>query len=172
VKVYDFKDQSICDIGSGAGFPGIPLKIIFPELKLTIIDSLKKRIDFLELLAKELNLEMTCVHARAEEYIKYKREKFDVVFARAVAKLNILSELCIPYVKVGGFFISFKGGDVVNEVKQSMQAFEKLGASLDNVVTYQLPDKMGERSLVKVIKIKASNQTYPRIFGKIKKLPL
>ncbi|XMB67764.1 16S rRNA (guanine(527)-N(7))-methyltransferase RsmG [Mycoplasmatota bacterium zrk1] len=172
LKVYNFRNELICDIGSGAGFPGIPLKIVYPEISLTIVDSLRKRIDFLNMLSSELNLNVNAVHARAEDYIKFNREKFDVVFARAVARLNILSELCIPYVKVGGYFIALKGSSAIDEVRSSVIAFKELGADLDKVINYQLPSGLGERALVKVKKKRTTNKKYPRSFGKIKKLPL
>ena len=172
VKALDFSDEMICDIGSGAGFPGIPLKIVYPDIKLTIVDSLNKRIKFLDYLCDELDIEVNNVHARAEEYIKKNREKFDVVFARAVAKLNILSELCIPYVKREGFFVALKGSSVDEEVKESKRAFNKLGAELEEVVKYVLPNNQGERALVKIRKVKNTKTSYPRSFGKIKKLPL
>ncbi|XMB86500.1 16S rRNA (guanine(527)-N(7))-methyltransferase RsmG [Mycoplasmatota bacterium WC44] len=172
VKTHNFKDEKICDIGSGAGFPGIPLKIIYPEIDLTIIDSLNKRIKFLDLLCSELGIEANCVHARAEEYVLDKRETYDIAFARAVAKLNVLSELCIPYVKKNGYFIALKGANVSEEVNESKPAFKKLGSTLESVVEYQLPDSSGERGLVKIKKISSTNKKYPRIFGKIKKNPL
>lgn len=170
-KALDFSDQKICDIGSGAGFPGIPLKILYPELELTIIDALNKRIKFLDLLCDALDIESNNVHARAEEYIKEKRESYDVVFARAVARLNILSELCIPYVKMNGYFLALKGSDT-SEVVEGEKAIKILGGSIEEVITYVLPFDMGERNIVKVKKVKNTKNKYPRAFGKIKKMPL
>ncbi len=170
-KAIDFRDQSICDIGSGAGFPGIPLKILYPELKLTIIDALNKRITFLDLLCDALEIESNNVHARAEEYIKEKRESFDIVFARAVARLNILCELCIPYVKLNGYFLALKGNNE-DEIQEGKKAISLLGGTIEEVIAYSLPEDMGERSILKVKKTKNTKHKYPRAFGKIKKLPL
>ena len=171
IKAIDFSNQSICDIGSGAGFPGIPLKIIYPELKLTIVDATNKRIKFLDLLCSELDIEVNNVHARAEEYIKKNRESFDVVFARAVARLNILSELCIPFVKFKGYFIALKGTNS-EEITEGISAIETLGGKVSEVINYELPEMMGKRAIVKVQKIKNTNHKYPRLFGQIKKMPL
>jgi 16S rRNA (guanine527-N7)-methyltransferase len=171
IKAIDFSNQSICDIGSGAGFPGIPLKIIYPNLDLTIVDALNKRIKFLDLICDELGIEANNVHARAEEYIKDKREYFDVVFARAVARLNILSELCIPFVKINGYFVALKGSNR-DEIKDAGMAISKLGGTIEDVINYSLPFNMGERNIVKVRKKQKTKQKYPRNFGKIKKMPL
>lgn len=171
IKAIDFSNQSICDIGSGAGFPGIPLKIIYPDLDLTIVDALNKRIKFLDLICDELGIEANNVHARAEEYIKDKREYFDVVFARAVARLNILSELCIPFVKINGYFVALKGSNR-DEIKDAGMAISKLGGTIEDVINYSLPFDMGERNIVKVRKKQKTKQKYPRNFGKIKKMPL
>jgi len=171
VKAFDFSNESICDIGSGAGFPGIPLKIMYPELKLTIVDALNKRIKFLDHLCDELGIESNNVHARAEDYIKENRESFDVVFARAVARLNILSELCIPFVKLGGYFIALKGSNS-DEIKEGRQSIGILGGKVEEIIHYQLPNQMGERNIVKVLKVKKTKTKYPRVFGKIKKSPL
>lgn len=171
LKAVDFSDQAICDIGSGAGFPGIPLKIIYPNLKLTIVDALNKRIKFLDLLCDELGIESNNVHARAEEYIKKNRESYDVVFARAVAKLNVLSELCIPFVKFKGYFLAFKGTNA-EELDEGINAIETLGGKVKEVINYELPNAMGQRSIIKIQKIKNTNHKYPRIFSQIKKMPL
>jgi len=171
VKAIDFSNQSICDIGSGAGFPGIPLKIIYPDLQLTIVDATNKRIKFLDLLCSELGIEVNNVHARAEEYIKKNRESFDVVFARAVARLNILSELCIPFVKFKGYFIAWKGTNS-EEITEGNTAIEVLGGKVKEVIKYELPEMMGDRVLIKIQKIKNTNHKYPRLFGQIKKMPL
>lgn len=170
-KALNFSNQSICDIGSGAGFPGIPLKILYPELKLTIVDALNKRIKFLDLLCEKLEIDSYNVHARAEEYIKYKRESFDVVFARAVARLNMLSELCIPFVKVNGYFLGLKGSNV-DELDEGNSAITTLGGNVEEVIQYELPFDMGVRNIVKVRKLEKTNKKYPRNFGKIKKSPL
>lgn len=171
IKAIDFSNQKICDIGSGAGFPGIPLKIMYPELDLTIVDALNKRIKFLDLLCDALDIESNNVHARAEDYIKDNRESFDVVFARAVARLNILSELCIPFVKVKGHFIALKGSNK-EEIKDGEKAISTLGGEIKEIITYALPNDLGERYIVKVEKVQKTKHKYPRVFGKIKKMPL
>ena len=117
---FDFTDQSIVDVGAGAGFPSVPLKIVYPELKITIVDSLTKRITFLNHLFKELNLSnCQAISARAEDYAKDHRQKCDIVMARAVARLNILDELCLPLVKVGGYFLALKGLKATEELEEA-----------------------------------------------------
>jgi len=171
-KVYDFENQFVCDIGSGAGFPGIPLKILFPDIKLTIIDALNKRVKFLKELCDQLDIEVTLVHARAEDYIKDSREKYDVVFARAVAKLNVLAELCIPYVKVNGLFLAYKGQNALNEIRQTRNALRLLNSKVEDRIKYTLPNVPGQREIIKIRKLKKNDIMYPRQFAKIKKRPL
>ena len=169
------KQQSICDVGAGAGFPSIPLKICFPDLKVTIVDSLNKRIQFLNHLSEQLNLsEVQFVHARAEEFgqdTKY-REKFDVVTARAVARLSVLSELCIPLVKPGGQFLAMKASAAQDELSDASKAISKLGASKKEEFTFQLPVENSERSLFVFDKIKNTPKKYPRKPGVPNKTPL
>ena len=128
----NFSHKQICDVGAGAGFPSIPLKILFPDLQLTIVDSLNKRIHFLNLLAEKLSISnYHFIHDRAENFgqnLKY-REKFDIVIARAVAKLSVLSEYCLPLTKIGGTFIALKGNMLENEIKDAQNALEKLGGN-------------------------------------------
>lgn len=172
-KAYTFeKGTTLLDIGAGAGFPSIPLKIMYPDINVTIVDSTNKRIIFLEELCKKLDIKVNLVNARAEEYIENNRESFDLVTARAVARLNILSELCIPYVKIGGYFIALKGKNTEFEVAECVKTFESLGAKADGVIKYNLRDYQDERYLVKVKKVRNTFKEYPRIFGKIKKRPL
>ncbi len=171
-KIVDFSNQKICDIGSGAGFPGIPLKIIYPEIDLTIVDSLGKRIKFLDLLCEELKITVTNVHARAEEYVSTVWQQYDLVFARAVAKLNILSELCIPYVKIGGKFIALKGANAAEEIANSQNAFKTLSAELEKYIEYELPNGFGKRGIAVIKKNQNTMKKYPRIYGKIKGSPL
>lgn len=170
---YDFKDQSLCDIGAGAGFPSIPLKIVYPDLKVTIVDSLTKRITFLKHLSQVLNLsDVEAISARAEEYALSHRESFDIVSARAVARLNILDELCLPLVKVGGYFITLKGLKAKEELAEARQGIVKLGGKVIKEVDFTLTDESDHRSNIYICKEKKTPIQYPRPFGKIKKKPL
>ena len=170
-KVMDFTGKSLCDVGSGAGFPGIPLAI-FTSSNVVIIDALQKRINFLNDVIKELDLNnVLAYHIRAEEYVKTKRSSFDVVTARAVAKLNVLAELCLPLVKVGGYFIALKGSNE-EELKEANKALDILGASLVKTYSFDLPNEMGKRHIYLFKKIKECNNKYPRSFAKIKANPL
>ncbi len=167
--------NNILDIGSGAGFPSIPLKIIFPHLNVTIIDSLNKRILFLKELVSLLELKnVTLLHGRAEDFAKELnyRENFDVVMARAVARLNILSELCLPYVKIGGQLLVLKGKDIVEELTEGRKALNILGGRVKKVYNYFLPEAMGERSLLILNKIKKTPKEYPRKAGIPNKNPI
>lgn len=173
---YDF-DQSIsvCDIGAGAGFPSIPLKICFPQLKVTIVDSLKKRITFLETLVEKLNLsDVNLVHSRAEDFGQNKlyRETFDVVTARAVARTSVLSEYCIPVCKLHGMFIALKGTNVDQELQDAKSAINILGAVLVNSITFTLPIEKSERSIVLIKKTASTPKKYPRKAGMPTKIPL
>ncbi|MFR7591582.1 MAG: 16S rRNA (guanine(527)-N(7))-methyltransferase RsmG [Longibaculum sp.] len=170
---FDLKDQSLCDIGAGAGFPSIPLKIVYPNLKITIVDSLTKRITFLNHLVKELQLDnVEAISARAEEYAINHREAFDIVTARAVARLNILDELCLPLVKLDGYFITLKGLKAKEELSEAKNGIEKLGGKVVKEVDFTLTDENDHRSNIFIHKIKNTPKTYPRPFGKIKKKPL
>ena len=170
---YDLNHQSLCDIGAGAGFPSIPLKIVYPELKITIVDSLTKRITFLNHLCEVLELEnVTAVSARAEEYALKHRESFDIVTARAVARLNILDELCLPLVKLGGDFITLKGLKAKEELEEAKTGIEKLGGKVYKQVDFTLTDENDHRCNIFIHKEKATPLKYPRPFGKIKKKPL
>lgn len=172
-QVYDFNDQSICDIGAGAGFPSIPLKIIFPNLKVTIVDSLEKRIKFLNHLADKLQLsDFSAVAQRAEEHAVDYREHYDLVMGRAVARLNILDELCLPLVKVGGHFLALKGRQGLIEYDEARKGLESLGAIEQKIEKYNLISDDSVRYLMLYKKIKKTNIKYPRNFGQIKKKPL
>ena len=171
-KSVKLDNQSLIDIGTGAGFPGLVLKIIFPNLKVTLLDSLNKRIMFLKEVIEKLNLkDINCVHARAEEYIKEKRESYDIVTSRAVANLQILSELCIPYVKVNGLFIPMKA-DSNLEINDSISTINKLGGQIEDIIVFELPKSAGKRTLIKIKKSVKTNSKYPRKFNEIKKKPL
>ena len=168
LKGIKIDNQKLLDVGSGAGFPSLPLKIVFPNLDVTIIDALNKRIKFLEVLTTALDFKVRLIHGRAEEHMH--KNNYDIVTARAVANLRLLSELCIPFVKPGGVFIALKGPKHIEEIESSYNAFKMLNAELEEVITYNILDQ--ERSLVIVKKIKKSEKKYPRMFAQIKKSPL
>ena len=169
---FEFSNQSIIDVGAGAGFPSIPLKIIYPDLKVTIVDSLTKRITFLNHLFQELALsDCKAISARAEDYAKDNREKCDIVMARAVAKLNILDELCLPLVKIGGYFLALKGLKADEELNEAKKGICILGGQVEKVVGFTLTND-NHRSNIIIKKIKATPNRFPRMFAKIKKQPL
>lgn len=175
-KVIDLnKVNRIIDVGTGAGFPGIPLKIVFPHLKVVLLDSLNKRICFLNQVVDKLNLNnVVALHGRAEDYAQVPeyREKFDLCVSRAVANLSVLSEYCIPYVKIGGNFISYKSGNIDDEVKQAETAIRVLGGCLEEVVKFNLPKSDIERSFVKIYKESMTKKKYPRKSGVPGKNPI
>lgn len=167
--------KSVLDIGTGAGFPGIPLKIVFPELDVTLLDSLNKRIKFLDEVIQKLELKnIRAIHGRAEDFGRDKsyRECFDVCVSRAVANLATLSEYCIPFVKVGGYFISYKSGNVENELNEAKGAIKLLGGKIHHVESFQLPGTDADRSLVKIVKNERTSLKYPRKAGLPGKEPL
>ncbi|WP_440897378.1 16S rRNA (guanine(527)-N(7))-methyltransferase RsmG [Amphibacillus sp. Q70] len=169
------KPLTICDVGAGAGFPSLPLKICFPHMKVTIVDSLKKRITFLNHLASELGLtEVTFYHDRAESFARNKnfRQQFDLVTARAVAKMTVLSELCLPLVKTNGKFIALKGPNAQIELKEADHAIKLLGGELEDLYPINLPGDQGERHIIIINKIKTTPKKYPRKPGMPNKLPL
>ena len=167
--------KTVCDLGTGAGFPGIPMAIAYPDLQFTLIDSLNKRIKFLQEVVDALGLtNVTLVHARAEEAGRNKiyRENFDLVVSRAVANIATLSEYCLPLVRVGGYFISFKSGDVDAEIDSSGSAIKKLGGKLEKPVYFSLPDTDISRSFLIIDKEKNTPKAYPRKAGTPSKEPL
>lgn len=168
INLYDI--DTLCDLGTGAGFPGLVLKIVFPNLKVTLVDSLNKRIKFLDTVIKTLeldNIETKCV--RAEEYAKVDRGKYDLVVARAVASLPILLEYAIPLVKVNGFFIAMKG----NQEDINISNIEKiLSIKLESINKFILPIEESQRTLYKFLKISSTNSKYPRRYAEIKNKPL
>ena len=176
VKFYDFSKVSSCiDVGTGAGFPGIPLKIVFPELNVMLLDSLNKRVDFLNSVIINLGLDgISTIHSRAEDGARNKnlREKYDVCVSRAVANLSTLSEYCIPFVKVNGSFISYKSGNVLEEVTSAKKPIEILGGKLEDVNEFTLPNSDYRRSFVIIKKIKSTSSKYPRKAGMPKNSPL
>lgn len=166
--------SKVIDVGTGAGFPGVPLGIIRPDINLVLVDSLNKRIKFLNELCKKINIDADVIHSRAEELSRKEefREKFDVVVSRAVAKLNVLCEYSIPYLKTGGYFVSLKGSNFEEEVKKSKNALEVLGAKIVETKTFELPKNKGFRAFVIIKKVKNISQKYPRSNSQISKNPL
>ena len=176
VKAIDMNEvTSIIDVGTGAGFPGIPLKIAFPHLKVVLLDSLNKRINFLNTVIDELGLtNISTIHGRAEDFAKKPeyREQFDLCVSRAVANLATLSEYCIPYVKKDGMFIPYKSGEIDEELEQSKKAIHVLGGKTQNVVKFQLPGTEIGRSFVIIKKIQNTAKKYPRKAGLPSKEPI
>lgn len=173
---YDFNEVvHICDVGAGAGFPSIPLKICFPHLHISIVDSLNKRIGFLNHLADQLELDnVTFYHSRAEDFgknAKY-RETFDVVMARAVARMSVLSELCLPLSKIKGSFIAMKGAQANEELADAGKAIQTLGGKVSMTQTFSLPQEDSERSIVIVNKDRKTPKKYPRKAGTPNKDPI
>lgn len=167
--------QSVIDIGTGAGFPGIPLKIVYPELEVVLLDSLNKRIKFLDEVIRTLGLEkIRTIHGRAEDFAKKKeyREQFDLCVSRAVANLSTLSEYCLPFVAVNGSFVSYKSGDSEEEIHQAKHAISLLGGKVKNVDKFQLPGTDMGRALVEIKKTKQTPGKYPRKAGLPAKEPL
>ncbi|MGN1036456.1 MAG: 16S rRNA (guanine(527)-N(7))-methyltransferase RsmG [Ruminococcus sp.] len=164
------QNSSVIDVGTGAGFPSVPLKIFRPDIKITLLDSLNKRITFLQLLCQKLEIQADFIHGRAEDFGKNPlyREKFDIACARAVANLSVLSEFCMPFVKKQGIFISMKGFS--ENIENARNAVEILGGSLENTVDYSLENE--GRRIVRVIKISHTPTKFPRNSGQIKKKPL
>lgn len=173
---YDFtKDLHICDVGAGAGFPSIPLKICFPHLQVTIVDSLQKRIDFLTHLANKLDLkDVSFHHARAEDFGKDNqfREQFDVVMGRAVARMSVLSELCLPLTKTNGVFIAMKGSQGKEELAEAKRAIKTLGGKITQIEVFTLPKEESERSIIFIEKQRKTPNKYPRKAGTPNKSPL
>ncbi len=171
LKFKRFTNEKILDIGSGAGFPGVPLKIVFPDIDLTVLDSNGKKTKFLEELKDHLGLDYTVINERAEKYVLSKRESFDVVMGRAVTQMPILAELCIPFVKEEGVFISYKG-NLDETLENGIYAIETLGAEVEDVFTANLPFENSTRNFVISRKKCQTDEEYPRTFEKINKKPL
>ena len=174
-KEEDFCNRKLVDLGTGAGFPGIPLKIMFPDLQVTLMDSLNKRILFLQDVIQELGLEkIEAIHGRAEDLSRNKmyREKFDFCVSRAVANISTLSEYCLPFVKVGGAFISYKSDHSEEELLAGEHAIHILGGHVAQTDSFQLPDSEFGRSLIVITKEKPTSKKYPRKAGTPSKEPL
>ncbi len=170
VKAVNLQDDlTLLDVGTGAGFPGIVLKIVFSNLKITLLDSLNKRINYLNEIIKELELTgIDTVCYRCEDYVKNNREKYDIVVARAVSSLQVLSEIIIPTVKVNGLFIAMKSS-VDYEIDNSLDIIKKLDSKVENIIEFNLPTENSKRNLVVIRKIKPTNLKYPRNYSVIKK---
>lgn len=176
VKAVDIEHiKTVIDIGTGAGFPGFPLKIVYPHLHVVLLDSLNKRVKFLNTVIEELGLEkIETLHGRAEDYARQEnyREQFDLCVSRAVANLSTLSEYCIPYIQVGGIFISYKSGSIEEELQTSQKAVKILGGVIEETVKFQLPGTEIGRSFVKIKKEEKTKKKYPRKAGLPSKEPI
>ena len=182
IKAPDLKDElaqakgiKLIDVGTGAGFPGMVLKIVFPSLKITLFDSLKKRLNFLDEVIAELELkDIETLHGRAEDYGNNKlyREKYDICVSRAVANMSSLSEYCLPFVKPDGLFVAYKSGESHSEIREASKAIKILGGNTEDIQDFMLPDSDIERSIVSVRKIKKTPAQYPRKAGTPAKEPI
>lgn len=168
-------DISIMDVGTGAGFPGVPLKIVFPDIRLTLLDSLRKRTDFLQFLCKKLSLDsVTILNGRAEKFGReaLHRDQYHYVVSRAVAPLRILSEFCLPFVKNNGLFISFKGPDIDTELQDALHAIDVLGGKVEDIKSITLPYQNDKRTLIMIRKVNMTPEKFPRREGIPAKRPL
>lgn len=173
LRLEDFAGKRVVDVGSGAGFPGLVLKILCPEMDLCLLDSLDKRVKFLAALCGELGFpDVSCLHARAEEAPAELRQSFDVACSRAVARLNLLSELCLPFVKLGGLFVAMKGPEVTEELREAERGIRLLGGELERVTEYAVPGTELRHNAVLIRKVGDTPIKYPRKWGQMKKQPL
>ena len=174
LTLRDFKDKKVVDVGTGPGFPGLPLMIGEPSIALTLIDSTEKKVNFLREVCGELHIGASCLHARAEELGQDPayREHYDVAVSRAVARLNALAELCLPLVKVGGTFIAMKAQDSEEEIAEAAHAIEVLGGKISEIASYAIPGTDTVRKAVIIEKTAPTPVKYPRRFAKIQKSPL
>lgn len=168
------ENSTLIDVGTGAGFPGIVLKIARPDIKLTLLDSLQKRLNFLDTVLFELSLYAKLIHSRAEDGGQNidLRESFDFVVSRAVARLNVLAEYCLPYARLSGSFVAMKGPDAENEIADGKKAIQTLGGKIKNIHSFSLLLNGGERTIIEIEKIAPTPDKYPRSYGKIKAKPL
>lgn len=173
LTLADFRGKSVIDVGSGAGFPGLALKVAEPDIRLTLLDSLEKRVRFLRALSDELGFgDVVCLHARAEEAPPELRESFDIACSRAVARLNLLCELCLPFVRVGGLFLAMKGPGAEEEAREAKTALRLLGGELERIAVYPIPGTDTRHSAVVIRKVRQTEKKYPRRWAQIKKQPL
>ena len=173
LALADLRGKTVVDVGTGAGFPGLPLKILEPSIRLTLLDAQRKRVDFLREVCEDLGLEdVECVHGRAEEFAQERRESFDFAVSRAVAALPVLAELCLPLVKPGGQFLAMKSVDSNEELNSAGRAVNLLGGRLEKPADYSISGTNVPRRLVIMTKITETQKKYPRTFAKIKKNPL
>lgn len=173
LHMTDFRGKRVVDVGTGAGFPGMPLRILEPDFDLTLLDSLGKRIAFLQRVCDEMGLQrVTCVHARAEEFAAKHREQYDIATSRAVAALNVLCELTLPLVKVGGRFLAMKAVDSDDEIRTAKSAVAQLGGKVEDIRDYTIPGTDITHRVVVIGKVKPTPDAFPRAFAKIKKAPL
>ena len=168
LHVVDCREKAVIDVGCGAGFPGVPMKLGEPSIRLTLLDSLQKRVNWLRETLETLGIDAACVAARAEEYAA--REQFDIATSRAVARLNILAELCLPFVKVGGYFLAMKGAAAEAELEEAKHALNLLGGEAERVASYEIDGALHRVIVVK--KVRPTPSAYPRRFAKIKQQPL
>lgn len=173
LNITDFRGKRVVDVGTGAGFPGMPLRILEPDFDLTLLDSLGKRIAFLQRVCDEMGLQrVTCIHARAEEFAAKHREQYDIATSRAVAALNVLCELTLPLVKVGGRFLAMKAVDSDDEIRVAKSAVAQLGGKVEDIRDYTIPGTDITHRVVVIGKVKPTPDAFPRAFAKIKKAPL
>ena len=170
LNAADFREKRVIDVGCGAGFPGVPLKIAEPSIRLTLLDSLAKRMNWLSETLPALGVDAEIITARAEEFATQRREQYDLATSRAVARLNVLAELCLPYVRVGGKFLAMKGALAQEEVEEARQGIERLGGHVLRIFEYPVADAVHKAVVIE--KLRPTPPQYPRAFAKIKKSPL
>ena len=173
LTLADFQGRSVVDVGTGAGYPGMPLKLLEPSIEMTLLDSLGKRVHFLQGVCDELDLTgVSCIHGRAEEFAAQHREGFDFAVSRAVADLSVLCELCLPMVKVGGYFLAMKSVESDQELKHAKRGIEMLGGAIEKGADYTVPGTDVVHRVIFIKKFAETSKKYPRPFAKIKKNPL
>lgn len=170
LNAADFRGKRVIDVGCGAGFPGVPLKIAEPSIRLTLLDSLAKRMNWLSETLPALGVDAEIITARAEEFAAQRREQYDLATSRAVARLNVLAELCLPYVRVGGKFLAMKGALAQEEVEEARRGIERLGGHVLRIFEYPVADAVHKAVVIE--KLRPTPPQYPRAFAKIKKSPL